>query len=679
MFGTVMSPGETRARFPLLLSPFELRGRPLRNRIVSTPHATGWSHDGSLARSEVDYHVRKAAGGCGLVMTFGSASVDPTTAASYGSVALWDEANEPALRALADGVHEHGALCIAQMTHMGRRGHSKESGIPLRAASDLPEPVHRETPVALEADEVPAIVERFAAAAQRLERCGWDGCEVTSFGGHLVEQFFDPAVNTRTDAYGGSLENRLRFAREVLAAVRGAVSEHMVVGFRMTVDQRLAGHLAPEELREIGAALCAGGAIDLLSVSGGTGATPLSQAATVAPDELPEGVYNELAGAMRAAVPVPVLVAGRILDGPAAERCLRETGVDLVAMTRALIADPDLPRRLAGGARIRPCISINEGCIGRLYSGLPLWCSVNPAIREPELESLVPADRSRRIIVVGGGVAGLEAARGAARRGHDVTLFERRAEPGGRAVLAAARRGRRRWSLYLDWLRAEVADAGVELRLGTDADPDLILGERPDAVVLATGSELRPEAVPSGPLPVRDADALLVHGVPRPVRDRPWEAMIVDDEAGFSAPTVAEALVERGWQVEIVSALTSVGAGIDPTQLPFVLARLDRAGVRLSPNLECLAGEAAGVILRHVYSGERVHRHAVALIVIAGHRRGVTDLRAPLLEALPQLELHVVGDALSPRTLLDAVAEGARAGATAAAGRAVTAPSAPVA
>ena len=200
MFGTVMSPGETRARFPLLLSPFELRGRPLRNRIVSTPHATGWSHDGSLARSEVDYHVRKAAGGCGLVMTFGSASVDPTTAASYGSVALWDEANEPALRALADGVHEHGALCIAQMTHMGRRGHSKESGIPLRAASDLPEPVHR------------------------------------------------------------------------------------------------------------------------------------------------------------------------------------ETGVDLVAMTRALIADPDLPRRLAGGARIRPCISINEGCIGRLYSGLPLWCSVNPAI-----------------------------------------------------------------------------------------------------------------------------------------------------------------------------------------------------------------------------------------------------------------------------------------------------------
>jgi 2,4-dienoyl-CoA reductase-like NADH-dependent reductase (Old Yellow Enzyme family) len=175
---------------------------------VSTPHATGWSHDGHVAQSEIDYHVRKAAGGVGLVMTFGSASVDPTTEASYGSIALWDERNEPALRALADGVHQHGALCMSQMTHMGRRGNSLTSGGPLRAPSDLPEGSHLEVPVPLEIDEIPAIIDRFAAAARRLEECGWDGCVVTSFGGHLIEQFFDPQVNTRTDAYGGSLENR---------------------------------------------------------------------------------------------------------------------------------------------------------------------------------------------------------------------------------------------------------------------------------------------------------------------------------------------------------------------------------------------------------------------------------------------------------------------------------------
>ena len=234
-------------RYPHLLSPFEVRGRELRNRIVSTPHATGWSRDGLIDRSEVDYHVRKAAGGCGLVMTFGSASVDPSTEASYGSIALWDERNEPALRALADGVHEHGALVLSQATHMGRRGTSVISGIALRAASDLPEGVHMEVPVPLATDELPAIVERFADVARRIERCGLDGIEVTSYGGHLLEQFFDPLVNTRTDEYGGSLENRTRLAREVLLAVRAAVSDRFVVGFRMTLDQCLTGGLGPDE------------------------------------------------------------------------------------------------------------------------------------------------------------------------------------------------------------------------------------------------------------------------------------------------------------------------------------------------------------------------------------------------------------------------------------------------
>src|ERR671931_848445 len=594
-------------------------------------------------------------------MPLGSASVDPTTAASYGSVALWDERNEPALRALAAGVHEHGGVCMSQMTHMGRRGHSRESGAPLRAPSDVPEPVHREVPVPLEAAEIPPIVERFAAAARRLEACGWDGCEVTSLGGHLIEQFFDPQVNTRSDRYGGSLENRTRFAREVLGAVRAAVSERFIVGFRMTVDQRLEGGLTPAQLREIAALVCATGHVDLLSVSGGTGATPLSQAATVPPDELPEGVYAELAGEMRAAVGIPVLVSGRILDGATAERCLRETGVELVGMTRAIIADPDLPRRLRDGARARPCISINEGCIGRLYSGLPMWCSVNPAVRDPRLEAPVPAAQPCRVVVVGGGVAGLEAARGAARRGHRVIVLERRRVLGGRARLALVRRGRERWGLYLDWLAAELADAGAEVRIGGDADADAVLAQRPDAVVLATGSVPRAAAVPPGPLPVLDGDAVLEDGAPAPAGAT--GAVVVDDENGFVAPTVAETLTGRGWKVEIVTALPGVAAEIDPTQRPFVLRRLERARVRLSPNLECVGCEPAGVVLRHVHAGSQTRRRGVGLIVVAGHRRAAPGPRATLRERRPDLELHVVGDALAPRTLLDAVAEGARAGA----------------
>ena len=649
-------------RYPLLLSPFEIRGRELRNRIVSTPHATGWSRDGLIDRSEVDYHVRKAAGGCGLVMTFGSASVDPSTEASYGSIALWDERNEPALRALADGVHEHGALVISQATHMGRRGTSVISGIPLRAASDLPEGVHMEVPVPLATDELPAIVERFADVARRLERCGLDGIEVTSYGGHLLEQFFDPLVNTRTDAYGGSLENRTRLAREVLLAVRAAVSDRFIVGFRMTLDQCLTGGLGPDEMIEIARVLASTGAVDLFSVSGGTGASRLSTGYFVPGDMLPEGVFNERAIRFRREVGVPTLVAGRNVEPSMAEEVLAG-GVDLVAMTRAMIADPDLPSKVADGRRPRPCIGLNDGCIGRLYTGMPMYCSVNPAIRNPGLADASPVEEPARVVVVGGGVAGLEAARAAAQRGHRVVLFERRSELGGRARLAGMRSGRDRWTLYVDWLREEADVAGAEIRVGVEADAAAVLAEEPDAVIVATGSILRPEARIPGPVPVLDVDELLEGAdLPDPTSG---SALILDDDGQQLAPTAAEVLIAAGFEVEIATTFKSVGDLIDATQSPLVLQKLARDGVRLSPNLAGVSSLDGGVVtLRHLYSEQQEQREGVGLIVITGRRKALTTLRDDLASTAPSLPVTVVGDALSPRTLMDATSEGARAGAT---------------
>lgn len=650
---------QSATAFPHLYSPLELRGRVLRNRIVSTPHATGWGRDGLIDPREVDYHVRKAAGGCALVMTFGSASVDASTAASYGSVALWDERNEPALGALADGVHAHGALCMSQMTHMGRRGTSTLTGIPLRAPSDLPEGVHLEVPVPLAVSDIPAIVQAFADAALRLERCGWDGCEVTSFGGHLIEQFFDPAVNTRTDEYGGSLQNRTRFGREVLAAVRAAVSDKFIVSFRMAVDQCLTGGLGPDELIEVARSLAASRAIDLFSVSGGTGATRLSTAYFVPGDELPEGVYNERARRFRAAVDVPVVVAGRNVDPAMADACVA-SGVDLVAMTRAIIADPDLPAKARVGRAARPCIGLNEGCIGRLYTGRPMWCSVNPSIREPALAELVPAAPAKRVVVVGGGVAGLEAARAAALRGHAVVLFERRPQLGGRARLAGARRGRERWARYIDWLQAGAQGAGAELRTGVVATAHEVLAEAPAAVILATGSELRPSAMLPGPVPAIDVDGLLESGAPH-VKAR--SAIVLDDEGGFLAPTAAERLVADGFTVEIATTHPVVGAEIDLTQQPFVFRRLALAEVAMTPHSSGVASDADGVTLRNIYTERDERREGVGLVVMAGYRRAVIDLRDEVAALRPELHLVVAGDALAPRTLLDAVAEGAHAGA----------------
>ncbi len=655
--------------FPHLYAPLELRGKVLRNRIVSTPHATGWGHDGVLDPREVDYHIRKAAGGVGLVMTFGSASVDPTTAASYGSISLWDERNEAELRRLADGVHRHGALCMSQLTHMGRRGTSTMTGIPLRAPSDLPEGVHLEVPVPLDVSELPEIVQRFAEAAVTLERCGWDGCEVTSVGGHLIEQFFDPGINTRTDEYGGSLENRTRFGREVLEAVRAAVSDDFIVGFRMTVDQYMTGGLGTDELIEIARSLTSTGAIDLLSLTGGTGATRLSTAYAVPGDQLPEGVFNERARRFREALGIPVVVAGRNVEPAMADAAVAD-GIDLVAMTRAIIADPDLPAKAAAGRSPRPCIGINEGCIGRLYTARPMWCSVNPGIRDPELAELSSTDSPGTVVVVGGGVAGLEAARGAALRGHRVVLYERRAGLGGRARLAGLRKGRERWALYIDWLRAEAEGAGAELRTGVDATAQDVLADAPDAVILATGSRLRSTAAIPGPVPVVDVDVLLEHGPPE-VRTR--SALVLDDEGGFLAPSAAERLVAEGFSIEIATSHPVVGAEIDPTQQPFVFQGLELAGVVMTPHLGGVASDGDGVILRNIYTERDERRDGVGLVVVAGYRHGVVELRDQLRALEPELHVVVVGDALSPRTLLDAVSEGARAGAEVTVKRAVRA------
>ena len=657
------SPGALR--WPTLFSPFRLRGRTVRNRITSTPHSTGWGHDGLLTRAEVDYHVRKAAGGVGLVMTFGSASVDPESAASYGSISLWDPRNDALLRELAERVQAHGGLIMSQMTHMGRRSSSVFSGVALKAASDLPEGVHREVPAVLTEPEIAVLVDRFGHAARRLMELGWDGVEVTSHGGHLIEQFYDPSVNDRTDRYGGSLANRLRFGREVLAAVRAWTSEDFLVGFRMSAYHGLleGAGMTDAELVEVAQGMTAGGAVDLLSVSGGTGYTVRSSSIFVPGDELGENVNGPHAGRLRRATGVATLVAGRILDADTAEQALTRDGVDLVAMTRALIADPDLPRTYAAGHTPRPCISLNEGCIGRLYQGRPMWCSVNPGIREPEVDLGTGVERPvhRRVVVVGGGVAGAEAAFRAAERGSSVVLFEQGDRIGGRAELAGRRPGRERWGLYLEWLVERLERTGVDVRLHISPTVDDVLALEPDSVVIASGSAPRwPSWVTGAPSTVVDADSVVAR-TPRP--ETPGAvALVVDDEGGFVAPTAAEGLAAAGWTVRIATSLTSVAAEVDPTQVWFVRRRLKLAGVEL---LDSVGPEHDGTSWSLVDLESDLRRPAgrVDLVALAGVRRSADGLSAGLAAAAPDLEIVKVGDALAPRHLLDAAAEGARAGA----------------
>lgn len=660
---SVIASQQAQDDYSLLLSPLTIGNKTVRNRIVSTPHATGWDKpSGTITQAEINYHVRKAAGGCGLVMTFGSASVDPSTAASYGAIALWDPTNEPALRALADGVHEHGGLIMSQITHMGRRGDSRASGIPVRGPSDIPEPEHREVPIPLTTTEIQALAGRFVDVAKRLEACGWDGCEVTSFG-HLIEQFWDPKINNRTDQYGGSLENRMRFGLEVVAAVKAAVSDKFIVGFRMTLDHRSGTDevgLGAQELSEIAIRMASSGHVDLLSVTGGAAMTKQALSYAMGSDFVPEVPFGELAAHIKSQVHIPVILAGRILDGQHAENAIREYGVDLVGMTRAIIADPDLPNKLASGKRIRPCIGINQGCIGRLYNGLPVRCSVNPAIREPELGNLTPAPRAKNVVVVGAGVAGLEAARSAALRGHKVTVLDKAPKGGGRAGVNAQFGWRPSWQRYLDFLLAEIEDAGVEVFYGTEATAEVILKQEPDEVILATGSKLRDAFLASSSMEAHDADDVIVR---TPMPSEAETAVIVDEENGLSGPTAAVALAEAGWNVVIATPLQMVAGNVDGTVLPFVHRKLEAAHPTILTNVRFHAAHDQNVTLENVLTSTMTQISDVGILVVAGHRQGTHQLKQKIAEAAPSLPVHLVGDALSPRGFDDATADGARIGA----------------
>jgi thioredoxin reductase len=495
-----------------------------------------------------------------------------------------------------------------------------------------------------------------------VKRSGYDGVEITSYGGHLIEQFWSPHVNRRTDEYGGSLENRLRFAREVIESVRDRVGPGFCVGFRMTADQLLKDGLDHQAMKEIAGRLAAAGRLDYFSISGSTGETLELQAKTVPSLDNPLGLFNHYAASIKEVVDVPVLVAARIIDPAMAEDVLRRGAADLVGMTRALIADPDLPAKSLAGRRedVRFCTGANEGCIGRLYQGLAIRCVQNPLIgHEAELSAVEPAPVPRRVVVVGGGPAGMEAARLAAERGHRVTLLERDDALGGQVRAAALAPHRAEYGRSIAWLARQLEAIGLDVRLRTEATVEGVLALQPDAVVVATGAAPRPAPWPGADgSHVVTADAVLLGRVP--VR-RGQRCVVIDDDGHMRGPGAAEALLDAGGEVEIVTRETLVGVDIDPTLRPALYRRLFTKGAVMTPLTAVLEIGPRGVRVEHVYSGQTRDLPA-DLVVLALGGEARAELYEGLRAAAPRLEVHRVGDGVAPRRLHDALLEGTRAG-----------------
>ena len=651
-------------QFPTLFSPLQIGRHQIRNRIVSTAHGEQWASDGLLNERLIQYHERRAIGGAGLLITFGSAPV-LRSASTSNTVSLWDERNEPALTQMATRVHAHGTILLAQASHRGPRERPSGLDNPLQAPSPLPGS-HKQgvlgAPHILTTGEIEDIVAAYGRAAERLQRCGWDGMQVTALGTHLMEQFWSPALNTRTDRYGGSFEGRMRFSVEVLERICTSVSPDFLLCFRISGDPctDLLG-LTPEDMVTIAQRLDAVGRIDLFDVSGGSGLSTATHAAVVPNDTYPASTFNHLARRMKAHLSVPVIVAGRILVPEQAEAALAAGDCDLVGMTRALIADPDLPKHALAGqsARIRPCIAINEGC-RRVTLGMPLACSVNPSVGDFALARFERAARPRTVAVIGGGPAGMEAARVAAERGHNVTLFEQATRLGGQMHDYAAIIGHPNLTRHLDWLERELTRLSVEVRLGATSAAEDVIATEAEAVVVATGAstELPAEVSCRGGI---GTDVDVATGA---VRIEPGASVLVYDYEGrLRGASVACMIAAMGaGRVELAFPHESACENLEPPNKPAIQRQLAEQQVVVKPHHYLVPPQAGAIRLRDSWS-DRIRVVAdTDLVIVAGYRLAQTGTADRLRAANPKLEIHLAGDCRAPRLVRNAISEGVRAG-----------------
>jgi 2,4-dienoyl-CoA reductase-like NADH-dependent reductase (Old Yellow Enzyme family) len=646
----------------LLLEPITVGRMELRNRVMITGHGTMMADNGVPGARYVAYLTERARGGVGLIETE-AAAVHPT-GQWPGLCFVGSDACIPGYRAAAEAVHAHGARLTAQIGHEGRQITSTYTELPLWSASAIPCPFNREMPKEMELEDIREIVAGYATAATRMKRAGLDA--VTIHGLHntyFLGQFASPWVNKRTDAYGGSFDRRLRIVDEVVHAVRDAVGRDFTVGLQMSGDDFDPRGLSAEDYAAIARRLDQSSAIDWIMVKAGRFGLGFE-----VPDmQHPSATWLHLAARIKGVVRnVKVGVVGRI-DPWQAEGIVRGGQADLVAMTRQHIADPETVNKLREGRAhdIRPCLGCNQGCVDTLDKHRAITCTVNPAVgreRELGIGTLARVPTPGRVVVVGGGPAGLKAAEIAARRGHRVILLEASDRLGGQVNVAARAPYRRDLIAAIDWLAQQVGALGVDVRLKTPASADDVLALEPDLAVVATGSR-----------PTTRAIGLIGHGVedlPETERvttaydvlagwSRPsGQVVVVDDgEGSFKSASVAEALLDAGCAVTLVTPTGGVGASIGRLSTAALLPRLFAKGIRLSP-YTLYRGMDGGTV-RLTVQGRDVAEPA-DWVVVAGWHEPDTEVYFALKGTVPRLVR--IGDCVAARTLLDAIREGEAAG-----------------
>jgi mycofactocin system FadH/OYE family oxidoreductase 2 len=645
-------------RYRYLFTPLRVGPLVVRNRIVFCAHLTNYAQDGLPSEQHAQYYAARAAGGAGLIITE-EHSTHRTDWPYEKLIHGFHRAVIPGYRRITDAVHAHGTPILAQLNHNGGQASSMYSRLPVWAPSPVPDPMFREVPKGIDTPEIAEVVAGYGTVARHCAEGGFDGVELQCSHSSIVRGFLSPATNRRTDAYGGSLDNRARILLEIIDAVREAIGPRRALGVRLCGDELIEGGTTIEEAVEVAKLVEATGKVDYINTSIGVATSTLFM--IEASMAIPPGYALFIANAIRQAVRLPVIGVGRIKDPVQAERALAEGHCDLVGVVRGQIADADFVAKARAGhaTGIRTCLSCNQECVGRMGLNRWLGCIENPRTGRESVPLPAPGPRPKRVLVVGGGPAGLQAASAAAERGHHVTLFERNESTGGQVALAASVPSRAEFLDVVRNLLAECQRYGVDIKTGAEASAEALRAEAPDAVVLATGAKPQPPRWAGGLERVVDVrDVLTGRAAPA------GEVFVLDDLGFHQATSVAELLADRGCQVRLSTSGMVVGQDLGITlDMETFNVRAHAKGIRQHTDEVVLgAAERDGRIALQVLTHTTGATTEVICdwVVCATHQAPEDELWHGLKAA--SFPVHRVGDCLTPRRAHAAVIEGHRVG-----------------
>lgn len=640
--------------FPRLFAPGKIGSMEVRNRIIGSPMERNYcTAEGRVTQRYVDYLEARARGGIGLLYTEAT-YVDPRGKGREFQMGLHDDDLIPDFKRLVAAVQRHGARIGPELNYGGRVVDPVVSGLQSRAPSVVPYVgAGGASPVAFDRDEIRDIVEFFAAAARRAIAAGCDFIGIHGAHGYLLSQFVSPFCNHRDDEYGGDLQGRSRFPLEVVAAIRRTIGPDIPLLYRISGDEHQTNGTTLADVCAFAPQLQAAG-VDLIDVSAGMYETNwwITQ-----PMEMPQGVLAPLARAVRATVQVPVSVSGRITDPSVAEHVLESGDADFVTLGRAMHADPEFPNKARDGRLddICTCIACNQGCSDAHARGLPIVCLVNTATGREREYAIRPAAQGKRIVVVGAGPAGLEAARVLALRGHRVTVLERSSEPGGQLILNRFVPGREEMAGHVPWLAGAAAKAGARLEFNVDADAPMVMGEQPDIVVVATGAMPGIPQIPG----VMNSPVVNAYDVLRRPIGGIGRALVIG--GGIRGVGVARMLAEKGVEIVLVEAGAELVTDIASRSRRFQIQGLaDRSNITVHRGVTVEKLNERSAVLCN--GKEQWEIGDIDIVVPTRLLVPVNDLANALYEQANGPSIYLVGDCVHPRNALDAIHEAAALG-----------------